>query len=1360
MTKKTFRILRRQAAAAFAAVLLVSALGMAAPSRADASAGAESAPAPAVRTVTIDTHDVLQDDFLGVGVNVIPTALMPGQTQFGYNETYWAMDRKRIETIEPAVARVWFQIDWMEPEKGVYTWDSMEMKAFYRYLDAFKAAGTEIELNFGWKVGSKVHDWFTFPGVSQSESAPADLDAYAASASNLLQELILNRGYDNIKYLTFYNEPNGSWDFELPGDQQAYYADMVRTTSERLATDGIRDLVEIWGPEESGAPLWTKYMKDHIDEHVDGYSFHVYGESYDGLGAAFDLRRSYVGDKPIHLTEFGWADDNASNWNAGYANSVIQAANKGVKSALMWQLNGVWSYDPYGGTNGTYTMWDALVLGLEPRKTFYVAGMLNRYIPKHGQVVAVDTGGAEDIRAAAFKSENGNYTILLETKAGAAKDVTFDFGDVDVGKTFRKFVFRDDVAKEANALLPAASGEFAADGGFRDGGIDGEYNVIVYTTEPAETQVEVTPINPTVRAGDKLRLNARVIDNAGGVAWSIVGDNNGAINKNTGVYHAPQVKDETLVAVKATSAADPSAYGIALVKVLPKSLPNTAEAPTFSLTQRSYPSAEALFLGSATAGAQIRYTTDGSEPTEQSSLYTRPIILKDGTLVYFKAKAFKPGLKPSGTTTAFYQIGQVSNAPDGYQFCMYEGQGDCAFEGEAIVAYGADGLFNYAVHTNGVACGSDVFGDPAPGQAKRCFYSTDIPDELPVVTFFNGGFEKPATTSARPGPMSNGWDFSDRAGVQHNGGPFQPTPAPQGTQTAYLKTDGGVAGWFGQSINFKPGSYQLSFKAAKRTSFGGTQSFDVYFDDQVIGSFRPDTGAYETFKTEPFATDGGRHTIKFQATTTAGDNTAFVDDVRISLPEAPPAASLANASFESPVATGEGRILTGISAGWQFDGASGIVRNGNALGSANAPLGVQAAYVGAENGVQGAFSQTLTLPAGVYAVRFQAAGSDNGTATIDVKVNGASAGSFAPAASSYGPYETEWFAVEEEGAYTIAFEAVGAGNAFIDGVSIERILIPAQAELSNGSFETPAVTASHGVLVGGSAGGWTFNNFSGLIRNGSVFDTANAPDGSQAAYLQTLNGTQGAFAQETILPAGQYVVKFEAAKRTSFGGQQSFGVYLDDTAIGTYTPATGTYAPYRTNPFAIDEPGRHTIRFAATTTSGDNTAFVDNVRIEPYAPPATPQANNAGFESPVVTASYGTKWNFVDGWTFNTHAGVARNGSVLEQPAAPEGAQVAYLQTNNGQGVISQSIEFGAGTYTIGFSAARRSFGGQQAFDVLVDGIVVGSYAPTSKTAFAPFATQPFTVSAGFHTVSFAATTTTGDNTAFIDDFRIQRAEG
>src|SRR5690606_36628118 len=128
---------------------------------------------PVNHTISIDPNSIVQEDFLGVGVNLRPASFMEGTSQYVYNEAHWEMDRKRILTMQPKVARVWFQPDWMEPAKGTYTWNCPKMQYFYQYLDVLQEAGTEVELNFGWKVGEDIQSWFSIPGVDPRISAPA-----------------------------------------------------------------------------------------------------------------------------------------------------------------------------------------------------------------------------------------------------------------------------------------------------------------------------------------------------------------------------------------------------------------------------------------------------------------------------------------------------------------------------------------------------------------------------------------------------------------------------------------------------------------------------------------------------------------------------------------------------------------------------------------------------------------------------------------------------------------------------------------------------------------------------------------------------------------------------------------------------------------------------------------------------------------------------------------------------------------------------------------------------------------------------------------------------------------------------------
>lgn len=940
------------------------------------------------RTVTVNLDDVVQEDYLGIGVNVIPWSLLEGTTTLGYDEADWEVDVERILTVQPKVARVWFQIDWMELEKGQYDFESPEMTAFYRYLDAFEQAGTEVLLNFGWKVGERVHDWFTIPGAPDPYiSAPADLPAYGDSASALLQELF-DRGYDNVDYLTFYNEPNGSWDFWAPGDEKAYYADMARAVSDRLAADGLRDEVEFWGPEEVNAPEWTTYMAENAGDVFDQYSFHLYGESYDFLGEAIDQRRASIGDAPLNLSEMGWTNPGTSVWETGYSNYVIGSANNGIHSNLVWQLNGVMTNDPAGDTNGAFNMWDSLILGLEPTAAYYEAGLLMRYIPAHSTVLGTETSH-DDVRATAFRDADGELTVLVETESGSPKDVRVEFTGGDVETGFTRLAFSDSVVDiEKNALLPASTGTLTPQGNaFVDDAIGDEHTFAIYTTAPAATQIALDPVQSTIAGGTQVDLDAEIIDGDGELEWSVVGDGNGTVDID-GVYTAPSVDTERTVAVRA--ALSEGVYGVAQVLVTPAPTAGVVDAPVFSLEPGLYPSVEAVTMTTGTPDAEIRYTTDGSVPTESSTLYTGQLILDPLRTTYLRAIAVADGLADSGVTSRLYKVLDVQNAPDGYRFCQYQDGGECVFQGEASVAFGSDGLFAYGTFTGGVECTAAAFGgDPNPGGDNRCFVNPEVPDEEPIVTIFNAGFESPATGGTSNGPMVNGWTFSARAGIQHNNSVFNPAfDAPQGERTAYLKTDSGLGSRIDQSVRFPEGTYALTFYAANRADFGGLQEFDVFVDDELLGHYAPTAdGRYTFHETAPFTVDAGEHTISFVATTVTGDNTGFVDDVRVVPAEVEqPDTVKPVVTLAAPTTAGPHRSLSLQVDATDDRGLAKIVanvyRNGTLVKS------TQTAVSGAKAASHAA---TVTLPDGAYTVRYNAhdlAGNVAQTKTFDVMIDG------------------------------------------------------------------------------------------------------------------------------------------------------------------------------------------------------------------------------------------------------------------------------------------------------------------------------------------------------------------------------------
>ncbi|MGK4591518.1 chitobiase/beta-hexosaminidase C-terminal domain-containing protein [Amycolatopsis sp. w19] len=83
----------------------------------------------------------------------------------------------------------------------------------------------------------------------------------------------------------------------------------------------------------------------------------------------------------------------------------------------------------------------------------------------------------------------------------------------------------------------------------------------------------------------------------------------------------------------------------------------TVASPAFDPPGGSYPSARSVTLSSATSGATIRYTVDGSTPTASSTLYTGPITVSTSATI--SAIALKSGSANSPVASASYTIGST-----------------------------------------------------------------------------------------------------------------------------------------------------------------------------------------------------------------------------------------------------------------------------------------------------------------------------------------------------------------------------------------------------------------------------------------------------------------------------------------------------------------------------------------------------------------------------------------------------------------------------------------------------------------------------------------------------------------------------
>ena len=87
----------------------------------------------------------------------------------------------------------------------------------------------------------------------------------------------------------------------------------------------------------------------------------------------------------------------------------------------------------------------------------------------------------------------------------------------------------------------------------------------------------------------------------------------------------------------------------------------TAGTPTFSPAAGSYSSGQTVTISSATAGATIHYTTDGSTPTTSSPKYAGPVTVSSNETL--QAIAAESGYTTSSVGSASYVIATVLPAP-------------------------------------------------------------------------------------------------------------------------------------------------------------------------------------------------------------------------------------------------------------------------------------------------------------------------------------------------------------------------------------------------------------------------------------------------------------------------------------------------------------------------------------------------------------------------------------------------------------------------------------------------------------------------------------------------------------------------
>jgi hypothetical protein len=161
------------------------------------------------------------------------------------------------------------------------------MDSFVRTAVLAQRAGATI--NVTWQGGS-------FP------------DATAQKFTDVIADLIRNRGVDNLRWVTIQNEPNST---SITPEQNEQ---MYRLLDRDLVAAGLRDHIRFMGGDlvQNNQRTWFQYMADHMSDILDAYSIHVFWDYWDTpkLQQRLTEVRAIVdslpaaGRKPLYVTEY------------------------------------------------------------------------------------------------------------------------------------------------------------------------------------------------------------------------------------------------------------------------------------------------------------------------------------------------------------------------------------------------------------------------------------------------------------------------------------------------------------------------------------------------------------------------------------------------------------------------------------------------------------------------------------------------------------------------------------------------------------------------------------------------------------------------------------------------------------------------------------------------------------------------------------------------------------------------------------------------------------------------------------------------------------------------------------------------
>ena len=234
-----------------------------------------------MQSLRINNVKPVQEDFWGNGAIYHGYAGMPDDAGRVYTEEQCIIEAERAAKMKLKIARTMYKWWAWDEKTNTWDWDNEIMTVFYKWLQRMKDGGVTVALNTGWCSPGDIlsSSWngkspFTVEGDWEQSKKN-----YGDWVSETVKQLIIKRGFTNIKIFVMFTEPQcGSG--ARPENMSTYdcWYEAVQAAHNALVRDGLRDKIKLMGPNE-GSTVTSEMLHwaaEHANEYLDIYSSHTY----------------------------------------------------------------------------------------------------------------------------------------------------------------------------------------------------------------------------------------------------------------------------------------------------------------------------------------------------------------------------------------------------------------------------------------------------------------------------------------------------------------------------------------------------------------------------------------------------------------------------------------------------------------------------------------------------------------------------------------------------------------------------------------------------------------------------------------------------------------------------------------------------------------------------------------------------------------------------------------------------------------------------------------------------------------------------------------------------------------------------